>query len=54
MSALPPSPPIRRPLASGLVRDALSALGWSVLAGLAASLVLGALVLLLALTPGPV
>jgi hypothetical protein len=52
MSAMQPFHPTRRLSRSELVRDALSALGLSVLAGLAASLVLGALVLLLALFPG--
>lgn len=53
MSAMQPFHPTRRLPRSEIVRDALSALGLSVLAGLAASLVLGALVLLLALFPGP-
>jgi hypothetical protein len=52
MSAMQPFHTTRRLPRSELVRDTLSALGLSVLAGLVASLVLGALVLLLALFPG--
>lgn len=53
MSAMQPFLPTRRLLRSEILRDALSALGLSVLAGLAVSFVLGTLVLLLTLLPGP-
>ncbi|WP_333839490.1 hypothetical protein [Pelomicrobium sp.] len=53
MSAMQPLPPTRRLPRSEILRDALSALGLSVLAGLAVSFVLGTLVLLFTLLPGP-